>query len=107
MVNKGSNYSTFWDKNKLHNDAEIAREEEKYDEALKLIKKAIIAYKKTKNYKGTIAAIQTRCLIFKHLFLLFKKDFYLKLAKEDIEKCFNLIQKHNLFETLSSCYFRL
>lgn len=107
MVNKNDNYSTFWNKSKLHNDAEIAREQEEYDDALNKVKQAILEYKKTKNYMGLVAGIQTRCLVYKHLFLLSKKGIYLKLAKADIKEGLSIVKKYKLPNMLSSCYFRL
>jgi tetratricopeptide (TPR) repeat protein len=102
-----SNYSTYTLSSELHKEAEQAREEERYDDALELIKKAIDNYKKEKDYEGLSKAIQSRVLIYKHLFLLSGDQGYVTLAQKDADLSLNIAQKNNLANVVSSCYFRI
>lgn len=107
MVKRDENYSSFWSKSKAHNDAEIAREENRHLDALKLIEEAFLDYQKEENYEGFVQALQSRCLTYKHLFLLTKDKTFGIMAKKDAEVSLEVAQEHNLSNTLGSCYFRL
>ena len=102
-----NNYSTYTSSSDLHKKAEQAREEERFSEALDLIKKAIDNYKKEKNYEGLSRAIQSRALIYKHLFLLSNDQRYFAFAKKDAEESLATAKNNNLASVFSSCYFRL
>jgi len=100
-------YSTFSSASELHKKAEQAREEEKFDQALDLIQKAIENYEKEKNYEGLSRAIQSRALTYKHLLLLSNDQKYLDLAGKDAEESLIIAKNYNLTNVFSSCYFRL
>ena len=102
-----SNYSTYNSPSELHRKAEQAREEDRHDDALELIEKAIENYKKEKNYEGLSKAIQSRMLIYKHLFLLSNNQKYVTLAMKDAELSLTIAKRHDLANVISSCYFRL
>lgn len=91
----------------LHKESEIAREEDRHLDALKLIEETIIEYQKENNLKGFAKALQSRVLIYKHLFLLTQDANFSLLARKDAEASLELALKNNLSDVLSSCYFRL
>lgn len=103
----GSNYSTYTSLSELHKKAERAREEDRFDDALDLIEKAIENYKEEKNYEGLSRAIQSRVLIYKHLFLLHNNKKYLELATKDTAESLAIAQKHQLRNVFCSSYFRI
>lgn len=101
------NYSTYTSSSELHKKADQAREEERFDDALGLIEKAIEGYEKEKNYEGLSRVTQSRVLIYKHLFLLSKNQRYIDLAMGDARASLFIAKKHNLANVFSSCYFRI
>jgi tetratricopeptide (TPR) repeat protein len=101
------NYSTYISSSELHKKADQAREEEKYDDALAFIKRAIDNYEEEKNYEGLSRAFQSRVLIYKHLFLLFGHQEYINLAAGDAGRSLKIAEEHNLTNVFGSGYFRL
>ncbi|MDD4938155.1 MAG: tetratricopeptide repeat protein [Candidatus Shapirobacteria bacterium] len=91
---------------KLHQKAEELREQDKHIQALKACDEALITYQKEKNYLGICSLIQSRVLIYKHLFLLTQDFSFFVLAMKDVESSLLISQKFNL-NNLYSCYFRL
>lgn len=92
---------------KLHMEAETARENDEMTKALSLIGDAIIAYQKEKDYEGFSQALQSRVLIYKHLFLLTKDHAFALLAKKDADTSLEITLKHSIANRIGSCYFRL
>ena len=99
--------STYASPSEAHRMSEELRENDKHLDALKSIEEAIIGYQQEQNYQGFAKAIQSRVLIYKHLFLLTKDKAYAVLAKHDAEASLEITQEHGLQDSLSSCYFRL
>ena len=93
--------------NSFHSQAEIAREEDRHLEALKLIEEALIDYQKAKNYEGFAQALQSRCLTYKHLFLLSKDQAFAITARQDARASLELVELHDLQIMRGSSYFRL
>lgn len=91
----------------LHRQSEILREQDKHVEALEFIEQAIVAYQKEKDYKGLAKALQSRVLIYKHLFLLTNDDVFGLLAQKDAESSLEIAQKNILTNIIASCYFTL
>lgn len=91
----------------LHKQSEIAREQDRHLDALKLIEEALLEYQKEKNYKGFIKALQNRVLIYKHLYLLTNDAVFTFLARSDAETTLHIAKFHNLHGLLSSSYFRI
>lgn len=91
----------------FHELAEKAREKDKHLEALKFIEEAIFNYQKEKNYSSLVKAIQSRFLIYRHLFFLTKDHIYAFLAQKDSETSFLIAKKHNLSKIIGSCHFNL
>ncbi len=91
----------------LHKNSEIAREQDRHIDALKLIEEALVKYQKEKNYEGFAKALQSRVLIYKHLFLLSADEVFAILAQKDAEASLEVTQEHNLTNILCSCYFRI
>lgn len=102
-----NSYSTYCSSSELHKKADQAREEDRFNDALKLIEEAIKDYKKEKNYEGLSRAFQSRVLIYKHLFLLSNNQKYLSLASKDAGLSLSITKKHSLNKVISSCYFRI
>lgn len=90
-----------------HIMSEELRENDKHIEALQVIEVAIVLYQKEKNYLGFAKALQSRVLIYKHLFLLTSDVAFAILARQDAKSSLEIVQKHNLKDALSSCFFRL
>jgi tetratricopeptide (TPR) repeat protein len=93
--------------NSFHSQAEIAREEDKHHEALQLIEAALVEYQLTKDYAGFAQALQSRCLTYKHLFLLHNDQVFALLAQHDAQASLAIAQLHDLKTSLGSSYFRL
>ena len=93
--------------NSFHSQAETAREEDKHLEALQLIEAALIEYQQAKDYAGFAQALQSRCLTYKHLFLLHNDRVYALLAQHDAQASLAIAQLHDLKTLLGSSYFRL
>jgi tetratricopeptide (TPR) repeat protein len=91
---------------KLHQKAEKLREQDKHLEALKVCDEAIIAYQKDKDYFGISSLIQSRVLIYKHLFLLTNDFCFYVLAIKDTEASLLFSQKYKL-KNLHTCYFQI
>lgn len=91
----------------LHKQSENLREQDKHVEALEFIEQAIVAYQNEKNYKGLAKALQSRVLIYRHLFLLTDDDVFGLLARKDAEASLEIAQKNNLRDVIASCYFRI
>lgn len=91
---------------RFHQKAEELREQDKHLEALKFCDEAIIAYQKEKDYLGLSSVIQSRVLIYKHLFLLTQDFCFTVLAQKDAESSLIISQKQKL-DNLFSCYFRM
>jgi tetratricopeptide (TPR) repeat protein len=92
---------------KWHQLSEKAREQDKHPEALEFIEEAIVNYQQEKNYEGLSQALQSRFLIYKHLFLLTKDNIFAFMGQKDVETSFWIAQQYNLQKIISSCYFRL
>lgn len=90
----------------LHRESETAREEDRHLDALKLIEEVIIEYQKERNYKGLVKAVQSRCLIYKHLFLLTNDEVFILLANSDADTSLKIANSYNLHDLFSSSYFR-
>ncbi len=90
-----------------HQLSEEAREQDKHPEALKFIEEAIVNYQQEKNYEGLSQALQSRFLIYKHLFLLTKDNVFAFMGQKDSQTSLWISQKYNLQKTIGSCYFRL
>lgn len=90
-----------------HQLSEEAREKDEHLEALKFIEEAIVNYQQEKNYEGLSQALQSRFLIYKHLFLLTKDNLFAFMGQKDTETSLWISQKYNLQKMISSCYFRL
>ena len=99
--------STFYSASQLHRKSEEARENDKLNESLILIDKAIEQYSKDENFEGVARALQSKVLSYKHLFLLTKEDKYRKLASEFANESLRIAQEKNLGNVLSSSYFRI
>lgn len=99
--------STYKSASEAHRMSEELRENDKHVEALQLIEIAIVDYQKEGNYVGLTKALQSRILIYKHLFFLSNDEVYAILAIQDAESSLRIAEKHNLHDVLSSCYFRL
>lgn len=99
-------YSTFIS-NDLHHKSEVAREEDRHLESLQLIEEAIIEYQKDNNHEGIVRALQSRCLTYKHLFLLSNDRSFAVMGKKDAEASLEIAQIFNLSNILGSSYFRL
>jgi tetratricopeptide (TPR) repeat protein len=91
---------------KLHQKAEKLREQDKHLQALKISDKAFIAYQKEKNYLGLCSLLQSRVLIYKHLFLITQDLCFVVLAQKEAESSL-LICQENKLDILYTCYFRL
>jgi tetratricopeptide (TPR) repeat protein len=91
---------------KLHQKAEKLREQDKHLEALKVCDEAIVAYQKDKDYFGISSLLQSRVLIYKHLFLLTNDFCFYVLAIKDTEASLLISQKYKL-KNLYICYFRI
>jgi len=92
---------------KFHKLAEEAREKDKHLEALRFIEGAIFNYQKEKNYSGLAKALQSRVLIYRHLFWLTEDLVYAFLTQKDAEASLLVAEKHNLSKIISSCHFSL
>lgn len=92
---------------KLHEQAEILREQDKLDEALEVLKEAINAYQEEGDFAGAVKALQSRVLTYKHKFLLTENPSYIDSAFTDAQESLEIAEKHGLTEAISSCYFRL
>jgi tetratricopeptide (TPR) repeat protein len=99
--------STFESANEAHQMSEELRENDKHEEALQAIEIALVKYQKEKDYFGFAKALQSRVLIYKHLFFLTNDIVFAILARKDAESSLQIAQDHNLKNALSSCYFRL
>jgi len=99
-------YSTFIS-NDYHHKSEVAREEDRHLESLQLIEEAFIEYQKENNHEGMARALQSRCLTYKHLFLLSKDKFFAVMGKKDAEASLEIAQLFKLDNVLGSSYFRL
>lgn len=99
--------STYSSASQVHRKSEELRESDKHTEALKFIEEAIVGYQREKNYEGLSRALQSRFLIYKHLFLLTRDEAFAILGQKDVESSLAITQKNNLLRMLSSCYFRL
>lgn len=93
--------------NQWHSQAEEAREQDNHLEALQLIEEALLAYQQTSDYQGFAQALQSRCLTYKHLFLLSQDQAFAILARHDAEASLELAKLHDLTEMLGSSHFRL
>ena len=92
---------------KFHELAEEAREKDNHLEALKFIEEAIFNYQKEKDHPSLVKAIQSRFLIYRHLFFLTKDQSYAILAQKDSEASLSIAEKYNLTEIIGSSYFNL
>jgi len=92
---------------KFHELAEEAREKDNHLEALKFIEEAIFNYQKEKDHPSLVKAIQSRFLIYRHLFFLTKDQSYAILAQKDSEASLSIAEKYNLTEIIGSCHFNL
>lgn len=99
-------YSTFVSSD-FHHKSEVAREEDRHLESLQLIEEAFIEYQKENNHEGISRALQSRCLTYKHLFLLSKDKSYAVMGKKDAEASLEIAQIFNIDNVLGSAYFRL
>ncbi|HEX9817764.1 MAG TPA: hypothetical protein VGA89_02645 [Patescibacteria group bacterium] len=93
--------------NTFHAQDEIAREQDQHLKALKLIEEAFIEYQKTKDYAGFAQALQSRCLIYKHLFLLTNDRAFAVIARQDAKASLELAEFHDLQTVRGSSYFWL
>ncbi len=100
-------YSTYTSINKFHHKANVAREEDKHLEALKLMDEALIEYSRKNDNRGIAMAIADRALTYKHLFLLSSQKVFAILMKKDAETCLDIAQNFNLRELYGVVYFRL
>ncbi|MFC1790143.1 hypothetical protein ACFLZP_01510 [Patescibacteria group bacterium] len=87
--------------------AEKAREKDQHLKALKFIEEAIVFYQQEKDYFGLGQALQSRFLIYKHLFLLTKDEVFALMGQKDVEVSLYLAKKYKLLNLIGSCYFRL
>lgn len=92
---------------KLHEQAEALREQDKLDEALKVLEKTINAYEQEGDFAGLAKAFQSRILTYKHKFLLTGVPSFADLAHADAQASLELAEKYELTDIISSCYFRL
>lgn len=99
--------STYSLASEAHRKSEELRESDRHVEALKFIEEAVVGYQREKNYEGLSRALQSRFLVYKHLFLLTKDEAFAILGQKDAESSLAIAQKHNLFNVFSSCHFRL
>jgi tetratricopeptide (TPR) repeat protein len=99
--------STFNSASEAHRMSEEFRENDKHEEALQAIEIALVQYQKEKNYLGFAKALQSRVLIYKHLFFLTNDIVFAILARNDAKASLQISQDHKLKDVLSSCYFRL
>jgi len=93
--------------NSFHQQAEVAREQDQHLKALKLIEEAFLEYQQRQDYEGFAQALQSRCLTYKHLFLLSSDQVFATLAQKDAEASLVLVELHNLETMRGSSYFRL
>ena len=99
-------YSTFTS-NDFHHRSEVAREEDRHLESLQLIEEAFLEYQKENNHEGIARALQSRCLTYKHLFLLSRDHSFAIMGKKDAEASLEISQEFNLDNVLGCAYFRL
>lgn len=93
--------------NTAHRKAEELRECDEHLPALQAIEEALVEYQKAGDYYGFSQALQSRVLIYKHLFLLAGDSAYLTLATHDAQASLEIATQHNVNDILSSCNFRL
>lgn len=91
----------------IHQKAEVAREQDRHDDSLKLLEEAIAGYLDNKDYKGVAMALQSRVLTYKHLFLTSKDPKFATKAENDALASLNMAKEHELSEILGHCYFRV
>ena len=106
-MKKRKTISTYFSASKFHRKSEELREEDRHIGALKIIEEAIVAYQKEKNYEGMSRALQSRFLIYKHLFLLSRDKAFAILGEKDAQSSLLIAKEHNISAVMSSCYFRL
>lgn len=106
-MGKKRTMSTYNLASEAHRMSEELRENDKHLEALKSIEEAVVGYQHEENYSGFAKALQSRALIYKHLFFLSKDEVFAILAKHDAQASLEVAQKYKLEDVLSSCYFRL
>ena len=82
----------------LHNQAEHAREEERYGEALSLYRQALIAYQTEKNYLKIIELHCGEFLTYKHLFASTHDTVFLLLARQCISTALLIAKEFNISE---------
>ncbi|MDO8620828.1 MAG: hypothetical protein Q7R31_00895 [Candidatus Levybacteria bacterium] len=100
-------YSTYTLLSEFHHKANVAREEDKHLEALKLMEEALIEYSRKNDNSGIAMAIADRALIYKHLFLLSSQKAFALLMKKDAQACLDIAQNFSLRELYGVAYFRL
>ena len=92
---------------KIHQKAEKLREEEKFDEALKLYDRVIWGYGKEKNMAGVAEALQGKVLTYKHKYARKRNEQYLKMAKGCAKSSLEIIDKYKIKDMYASGYFRM
>ena len=90
-----------------HHKAEVLRETEKFERALRLYDKVIEGYLEAKNYEGVAQALQGKVLTYKHLYARKRKVEYLKLAIGSAMSSLEISKKYELKQMYTSAYFRL
>jgi tetratricopeptide (TPR) repeat protein len=91
---------------KFHQKAALLREQDKHLQALKFCDEAIIASQKEKNNLEFSSILNTRVLIYKHLYLLTNDFCFYLLALKDAEASLIISSKYKL-NNLYICYFCL
>ncbi|MEK7450887.1 MAG: hypothetical protein AAB662_03055 [Patescibacteria group bacterium] len=107
MAIKKSAYSTYTFTNEFHHRTNVAREEDKHLEALRLMEEALMEYASKSDNSGIAMAIVDRALIYKHLFLLSSQKAFAILMKKDAEACLEIAQNFSLRKLYGVAYFRL
>jgi len=92
---------------KLHVEAEELREQGRFAEALVKINDALAGYQAQHDQAKVSEVLQSRFLIYKHLFLWSGDIAYAFLARSDARSSFDIAQELALSEVLPSVYFRL
>lgn len=95
------------DLQKLHQQAEAAREEDRLLDALKLYEEVIVRAQEIGDHHRVADTLQGRCLTYKHLFLLTKDKAFAVIAKTAAEASLEIAEHYKIADLYASCHFRL
>jgi tetratricopeptide (TPR) repeat protein len=95
------------DLQKLHEQAESAREEDRLLDALKLYEEVIVQAQEIGDHHRIADALQGRCLTYRHLFLLTNDKAFAVIAKTAAVASLEITEHYKITDLESSCHFRL